>query len=115
MTQHTSAHDADRSMTLLYLLTGALQHEAGIPERDAFNLARGMVRWMAPQVGGDVLYCPKTLDADRSDRDEAIRREFNGRNRDELCSRHEISKSSFYRIISAASPAAPLNLGLDTP
>lgn len=96
----TAPQDADRSVTLLYILTGALQHEMQMPEREAFRIAQGMVRWMAPQVGGDVLYCPKTLDADRATRDEAIRREFNGRNREEVCARHGISKSRLYQIVA---------------
>lgn len=95
-----NAHDADRSVTLLYLITGALQHEMQISERDAFRLARGMARWMGTQAGGDVLYCPKTSDADRAERDEAIRREFNGRNRQEVCDRYGISKSRLYEIIA---------------
>ncbi|MCM2311331.1 MAG: hypothetical protein NDI84_08010 [Steroidobacteraceae bacterium] len=98
MTQ--AAADADRSVTLLYLLTGALQHEMQMAERDAFRIAQGMVRWMAPQVGGDVLYCPKTLEQDRAVRDAAIRREFNGRNREEICAKHRISKSRLYQILA---------------
>lgn len=111
MTQ--AATDADRSITLLYLLTGALQHEMQMPERDACRIAKGMVRWMVPQVGGDVLYCPKTLDVDRAERDAAIRREFNGRNRDEVCARHGISKSRLYQIINEI-PVAPLKAGLES-
>ena len=105
-----AAQEADRSVTLLYLLTGALQHQMQMPERDAFRIAAGMVRWMSPQVGGDVLYCPKTLDADRAARDAAIRREFNGRNREALCARHGISKSRLYQIVSEI-PAPPLKAG----
>lgn len=109
----TANQDADRSITLLYIITGALQHEMGMPEREAFQMAQGMLRWMAPQVGGDVLYCPKTLHTDRLARDEAIRREFNGRNREEVCARHGISKSRLYQIINEIPPA-PLNAGLET-
>lgn len=109
----TGNQDADRSITLLYIITGALQHEMGIPEKDASRLAEGMLRWMAPQVGGDVLYCPKTLASDRIARDEAIRREFNGRNREEICAKHGISKSRLYQIVSEI-PAAPLNAGLES-
>lgn len=100
MTLDPSTRDADRSMNLLYLLTGALQHEMQIPERDAFRLARGLSRWMGKVAGGDVLYCPKTSDADRADRDEAIRREFNGRNRQEVCDRYGISKTRLYEILA---------------
>lgn len=109
----TTHQDADRSVTLLYILTGALQHEMQMPEREAFRVAQGMVRWMAPQVGGDVLYVPKSLDEDRAVRDAAIRQEFNGRNRDALLVKYEISKTSFYRIV-ASSPTAPLNMGLES-
>lgn len=106
--------DVDRSINLLYLLTGALQHEMGLPERDACRHAQGIVRWLAPQVGGDVVYCPKTIETDRAARDAAIRQEFNGRNRDELCRKHNISKSRLYQIVGEI-PAAPLKVGLVTP
>lgn len=108
----TGNQDADRSITLLYIITAALQHEMGMPERDASRIAEGMLRWMAPQVGGDVLYCPKTLASDRIARDEAIRREFNGRNREEVCQRYGVSKSRLYQIISEI-PAASLNAGIE--
>lgn len=102
----------DRSISLLYLLTGALQHEMGLAEQDACRHAQAMVRWMAPQVGGDVLYCPKTIEADRVARDEAIRKEFNGRNGGEVCQRHGISRTTLYRVV-AKSPVEPLNVGRD--
>lgn len=71
-----------------------------MPEDEAARIARGMADWMAHRAGGRGLYCPKTLNADRAARDEAIRREFNGRNRDALCRRHGIGKSTFYAIVS---------------
>jgi Mor family transcriptional regulator len=58
------------------------------------------------------VYCPKTIDTDRAERDAAIRRDFNGRNRDELCREHGISKSRLYQIVGEI-PAAPLKVGLD--
>ena len=37
---------------------------------------------------------------DREGRDAAIRAEFNGRNRDDVCRKFGISKSQFYKILS---------------
>lgn len=88
----------DDSHQFVALLAGAIQAELGTRPQDARRIALALLRWMAQRV--DVLYCPKTLDVDRATRDDAIRREFNGHNREELCRRHKVARSTFYRIVS---------------
>lgn len=86
--------------TLLAVLTGGLQAELSLAEEEAIRVARGMVRWIAPFAGGDVLYVPKAREIERAARNAAILREFNGRNRDEICGRYGIARSTFYQVIS---------------
>lgn len=85
--------------SLVQILAGGLQAELGLTEDEAVRIACGMARWIAPRAGGDVLYVPKACEIDRAARNAAIRREFNGRNRDEICARYRVSKSTFYDII----------------
>lgn len=96
---HSSRGKSANSCNLVQILAGALQHEMQIPAQVAHVRARDLVRWMVQQIGGRSIYCPKRLETDRTARNAAIRQEFNGRNRDELCSRYEISLSSFYSIV----------------
>jgi Mor family transcriptional regulator len=46
--------------------------------------------------GGGEAYIPKP---DRADRRAAVLREFDGKNRKELCARHNLSKAQFYRML----------------
>ncbi len=107
----TAPQETDERLSLQYLITGALQHEMQIPERDAARLAEGMIRWMAPRVGGSRLYAPVARYASRArraQRDEDIRRRWNGRNAAELCREYSIKKSLFYRIIRHRAVEAAL-------
>ncbi|MCC4114669.1 hypothetical protein LLG90_04805 [Aromatoleum toluclasticum] len=88
-----------KNPALVEVLAGGLRAEFGLADDEAIRIARNMVRWIGKLAGGDVFYCPKTVKLDRIRRREAIRREFNGRNRDELCRRYRISRSTFYSII----------------
>lgn len=93
-----------RNSLLVQVLAGGLQAELKLAEDEATSIAHGMVRWIATQAGGDALYCPKTLRADVAVRNAAIRRDFDGRNRDELCRRYRIARSTFYGIVGALRP-----------
>lgn len=83
----------------LGLVAGALTHQLAMSDPEASRIALGMLRWIGRQAGGAALYCPKTLRADILARDAAIRLEFDGRNRAELCRRYGISRSTFYRVL----------------
>lgn len=48
------------------------------------------------EAGGEYIYVPVL---DKAKRNEAIKREFNGRNLKEVCARHGISLSHGYRVI----------------
>ena len=48
------------------------------------------------QYGGQEIYVRKL---DRNARCAIVQREFNGRNRKELCTKHQLSRSQFYRLV----------------
>jgi Mor family transcriptional regulator len=48
------------------------------------------------EYGGEAVYISKL---DRDARRETILREFNGRNRKELCAKHGLSRTQFYEIL----------------
>jgi Mor family transcriptional regulator len=56
------------------------------------------------EFGGDALYIAKR---NPGARDERVCRDFNGRNRDEVCRRHGISRSTFYEILKRSRAQRP--------
>ncbi len=48
------------------------------------------------EFGGDAIYIARR---NSSARHELVCRDFNGRNRDEVCRRHGISRSTFYELL----------------
>jgi len=60
------------------------------------NAARGIICVLRRLLGGDRVYFPVYLTADRNAR---IRAAFNGCNRDEVRKQFGIAKTTFYRVI----------------
>lgn len=48
------------------------------------------------EYGGQAVYIAKL---DRDARRESVLRDFNGKNRKELCAKHGLSKAQFYRML----------------
>lgn len=71
--------------------------ELGHAEHSARDMARALFGGLQRLRGGMEHYIPAE---DREGRDAAIRAEFNGRNRDDVCRKFGISKSQFYKILS---------------
>lgn len=91
-----TAKSEDAAVTLQYEITSTICEEMGLAEHLASNLADAITRRLRARFGGEDIYIPAT---DKRVRDEEIRREFNGRNRREVCRKYDISKSRFYEII----------------
>ncbi len=60
------------------------------------SLSEQIEQQLYRKLGGQSIYIPQL---DRDARRDIILREFNGRNREEVCTRHNISKRQFYRFI----------------
>lgn len=87
-------HDA--AVTLRGDLVQAIRECLGLPENIAELMADNIARGLSRRVGG--IYIPKR-EISQEDRAAAVKREFNGRNRQEVMRRHKISRATFYRII----------------
>lgn len=69
-----------------------LQGEGGFTDA----VAEQIEQQLRMKFGGSSIYIPKI---DRDARRDAILREFNGRNRKDVCSKHSLSKAQFYRLL----------------
>ena len=116
-TQRQSAAQAeDAAVQLERDFLAIVREDIGMNERLAGVFARVLVDGLRSRMGGQELYIPSP---DRSERDEAIRREFNG-TRESLASimkRTGLSRASVYAIVSRKSvagvnsPASSLETG----
>jgi Mor family transcriptional regulator len=66
------------------------------PERFSEAEALEVKLRLSREFGGGEVYVPKIQ---RDVARDTVRREFNGRNRKELCARFGLSRSGFYKII----------------
>jgi Mor family transcriptional regulator len=91
-----SARD-DAALTLLWGMSKVIRDEAPfLNEQYSERLAGAVLEYLQIEFGGERLYIPAPS---KTKRDEAIRREFNGRNRDEILKKYRISERRFYEII----------------
>lgn len=96
MTTTAKRHNEDAALALHYDIVAVICDAFGMEEALANCLAEPITRGLRARVGGQEVYIPAP---DKRARDEAIRREFNGRNLDEVCNRHGVSKSRLYEIV----------------
>ena len=78
-------------------ITNIVREETGMHEGIATMFSQALVRGLRRRLGGQDLYIPAP---DRSERDATIRREYNGKNMEELMRRHRIGRTRFYEIIN---------------
>lgn len=95
----TDSSKRDDAVALQYEFTAIVREEIGMNEGFASQIAAAIVRGMRRRFRGERLYIADLDAAEREDRDTAIRAEFNGQNRDEVCQKHGISKSRLYEIV----------------
>lgn len=95
-----TAYPDDSAVSLVYEITAAIQEEVGMAESFASQIAEAITRGIRRRLGGNHIYVPKFQGLqEKRDRDAAIRREFNGANREVLMKRHGLSKTQIYDII----------------
>lgn len=88
--------DKISAIELLNEMTSIVQEEIGFHRFFAEQISQAIVIGLRRRLGGQEIYIPA---ADKVARDERIRAEFNGRNRDEICAREGISKTRLYQIV----------------
>lgn len=101
-----TANQDDYGIELLYEVTAAIQEGLGYEEQIAAQMAQPITDALRRRNPAERLYIPAP---DKRSRDEAVRREFNGRNAREVCDRHGISRSRLYEIIADRSRGAGLS------
>ena len=105
----TPGGSEDRAVALHYELTAILWEEVGLHEPFASQIAEAVMRGLRRRRGGDSLYVPKS--GSRAARDAAVLQAFDGRNRDAVCRRFGISRSTFYEILARRRPVASVEPG----
>jgi Mor family transcriptional regulator len=93
----------DMAVQLERELVEILQIDAGMHEREAAYNATVLVQGLRKRFGGwrlgvRGLYIPAP---DKAERDQAIRRDFNGNNSQQLSRKYGVSRARIYQIISA--------------
>jgi Mor family transcriptional regulator len=73
--------------------------EIGMKPEFAALIASALVAGWRKRAGCQRIYIPAV--PAKLDRDTQIRREFNGTNREEICRKHNISKSRLYQIVGS--------------
>ena len=98
----TPAQTEDAVLQLEHDMVEIVRAELGMREREAFTLAQAIVRGLRNRYGGERLghrglYIPAPSKAQRND---AICKEFNGTNIEDVMKRHGIKRAQIYRIVS---------------
>lgn len=89
-------HPDDARAQLHADFTDIVRAEIGMNEQFASDIAAAILRGLCARLGGREVYIPAE---DKSARDAAIRREFDGTNAAGVCRRHGVSRSRLYQII----------------
>ncbi|MBJ2139835.1 MULTISPECIES: Mor transcription activator family protein [Delftia] len=112
--QCLDAQAADAVLQLEYDLVEMVREEMGWPEAQAYPLAKALVRGMRKRYGGmriggrgAAIYIPAPS---KEERNEAIRREFDGTNRAAVMAKYGIKRTQLYRIISRRPGAARIGV-----
>lgn len=101
MKPSTPAQSEDAAIQLEHDFVEIIRRRIGLNETLAAIHAQEIVRGLRDLHGGQELWIPAP---DKSERNAAIRREFNGQNLGEVMRRHGISRSQLYHIIGGAKP-----------
>ena len=89
------AHPEDARAQLHADLTDIVRTEIGMNEHFASAHASAILRGLCERLGGREIYIPAT---NRSERNAAIRAEFDGTNAPDVCLKHGISRATVYRL-----------------
>lgn len=115
-TQISPAQADDAALQLEHDMVEIVRSELGMHEREAFDIAKAIVRGLRKRYGGlrvggrgAAIYIPAPSKRERND---AIRREFDGTNLKDVMTRHGINRAQIYRIIKAGPGVA--NIGVSS-
>lgn len=100
--------NSEERLSLLTAIAAALQDALQIDERQALNIAAKTVGIVRKHYRGETLYIARREPQDFRERDEAIRRDYDGSraSRERLMLRWDIRKSTFYEIVKSVAKEA---------
>ena len=87
--------EQDAAINFRNTLIRIIRASLGLPETIAMPMADELAKGLSNEIGG--LYITKR--EIRSTRNDAIRRDFNGRNHREVSRKHGVSVATVYRIL----------------
>lgn len=102
MKQTSSAHEI--LMEIAAAAADVLITEAGMDAQLAAYVGRRIMRKIVEVSGGCALYIPKATWQQRTERNQALVREFTGTNHRDLARKYGISVAHVYRVLAEASP-----------
>lgn len=112
--QITRAQADDAALQLEHDMVDIVRAELGMHERQAFDIAKAIVRGLRKRYGGlrigrrgAAIYIPAPS---KEERNEAICREYDGTNLAEVMTRHGIKKTQIYRILGNRPGAARIGI-----
>lgn len=88
----------DDAVSLRFEIAAILREEMGLHEQYATTLAEPIVNGLKKRFSGQEIYIAKNEKTDILERNENIKREFNGRNLTETMKKYNLSKASIYKI-----------------
>ena len=86
----------DSAVMLQYEMTAIVREEIGMTEHFASQISAAIVQGLRKRFSAQEIYIPAPSKAERN---AAIKRDFNGQNRDEICRRYGVSRSTLYEIV----------------
>lgn len=112
LTQITQAQVEDAALLLEHEMVEIVRTELGMHERQAFEIAKAIVRGLRGRYGGvrlgyRGLYIPAPSKVERN---AAIREEYDGTNFEEVMSRHGIRRAQLYRILGEKNTGPKIGL-----
>ena len=98
----------DQQVALASEITAILREQIGYHEQFALPIANAIVNGLVKRRAGDMLYIPTGRRNQRAleERNDAIRREYNGQNRVDVCRKYGIGRARLYQIINQRRPRA---------
>lgn len=110
-----SAKEQEAAFLLQAELAEGLRTETGLLPEFANEIAGRLTRFLRLRLGTQAIYIPAP---DRTERDAAIFREFDGKNAAAVMRRHGVSRSRLYQVVDeqralkhATSPVSSLKTG----
>ena len=101
MTPNTDSHTKttkDNSQDLLRAeLTDVVRQQLGLKGPEAIQTAEAILSGLMTRLGGQGVYIPAPP---RTERNAAILSDFRGNNAAEVCTKHDISRRTLYRILT---------------